>query len=268
MQIPRNGVLFFDSGIGGLTVMRDSLSLLQDHTFYYYGDNVHAPYGNLSPEEITRLVCKAMDSVLYLQPKAAVIACNTATSVCISLLRARYPFPVVGIEPAIRLGGRMLSPTGGVVLVLATCATCASERVRIIMESVQSQFPNIKILLHGCENLAREIEEYIHDSSHDFAPFFPRCTPDVVVLGCTHYSFVKAQIAAFYGVPVLDGNEGVAKRLQTVLALEEKTPVLLQAQPLVTPSENSAFFPSIYFLGETKKHNKRIFEQMFANIRK
>ena len=118
-------IAFFDSGIGGLTVLRSCLERLDGYIYYYYGDNARAPYGNLSKENIRRYVLEAFDCFCDLGVDGAVVACNTATAVCMEELRERYAFPIVGTEPAIYPAAAM----GGEVLVLATRATVVRERI-------------------------------------------------------------------------------------------------------------------------------------------
>jgi glutamate racemase len=281
MQIQGNGILVFDSGVGGLTLLYDCVKNINNETFYYYGDNFRAPYGNLPIEKIQSYILEVFERVAFLKPKMAVLACNTATATCVDLLRAKYSFPIIGIEPAIYSGAKALKENGGRLLMLATCATCASERVRIIMEKANKEFPNVKISVCPCVELARVIEKNVGDRNFDYSPFLPAQSADAVVLGCTHYSFVKTQISAFYHAPVFDGNQGAVKRLQSLLGASnrvgvgcatcenEKIPCeKWNGQPLVTPTQNKGILPPIYFLGEAKIYNANIFEQMFVNIRK
>ena len=101
MQIAEGGIAFFDSGIGGLTVLAECCRQIKGGVFYYYGDNTHAPYGNLPPEKIKEYVFQAFEKFRRLKVRAAVIACNTATAVCVEELRKKYDFPIIGAEPAV-----------------------------------------------------------------------------------------------------------------------------------------------------------------------
>ncbi|MBQ8309104.1 MAG: aspartate/glutamate racemase family protein [Clostridia bacterium] len=119
MGIPSGGVAFFDSGIGGLTVLAECKKFLPDRLFYYYGDNENAPYGNRKKETIEKYVLTAFERLRELAPQAAVVACNTATAVCVEKLRKIYSFPIVGAEPAVFAAAKR----GGEIYVLATKAT-------------------------------------------------------------------------------------------------------------------------------------------------
>ena len=217
MRIPKGGVAFFDSGIGGLTVLNACKKYQGNLPFYYYGDNAHAPYGNLSSKKIRRYVLKTFKRFKRLKVRAAVIACNTATAVCVEELRRKFPFPIIGAEPAVRLAAM----NGGKVAVLATRATCASERFLDLCERTRVSFPDAEIIPCPCEGLAGEIERHIFDRAHDYTPHLPKVNADAVVLGCTHYIYIVEEIRRFYGCPIYDGNEGIARRLFTLL--QEKT---------------------------------------------
>lgn len=213
MYLSRGGVAFFDSGIGGLTVLDACRKRLGAGVYYYYGDNGRAPYGNLPPKKIRRYVFRAFRRFNRMGVSAAVLACNTATAVCIDKLRRRFSFPIVGTEPAVRIAAKK----GGRVLVLATRATCDSERLHRLCERVKSENPTVEILVRPCEGLAGEIERRLGVEEYDFTHHLPKEQADAVVLGCTHYIYIVKQIEAFYGCPVYDGNEGIARRLETVL---------------------------------------------------
>ena len=101
MRFSKHSVLFFDSGIGGLTVLDECVRQTPSLRFLYFGDNHNAPYGNLPPEQIRAHVLSAVERCAPLHPSALVLACNTATALCADILRARYPFPVIGAEPAV-----------------------------------------------------------------------------------------------------------------------------------------------------------------------
>lgn len=259
MQIPCGGVAFFDSGIGGLTVLAECRKYVTNEIFYYYGDNLRAPYGNLSPERIFAYVDEAFALFARLKVKAAVLACNTATAVCVERLRKKYPFPVIGAEPAVLPAAKV----GGKILVLSTCATGQSARFARLCERVRKTFPQIELTVAPCPSLAGEIEKHVLDDGYSYAPFLPPATPTSVVLGCTHYIYAKEQIQSFYGCPVFDGNAGISRRLQDTLLRLQKTffsPNGRDERPLLTTARP----PQNFFLGAKKMQNKLVFEQMFG----
>ncbi len=273
MNVPKGGVLFFDSGIGGLTVLAECKKRLPCATFYYYGDNARAPYGNLSSDKIERYVLEIFENLESLQPSAAVIACNTVTALCIDVLRKKYTFPIIGVEPAVFSAAKR----GGEIFVLATKATRESARFRSLCDRAFKKYPNAVICPFACELLAGTIEKHLNDVDYDFSPLFPKGKPDSIVLGCTHYVFIKNQIQAFYGAPTYDGNVGVAKRLRDfvdnfpnplyglncgeIFSAVESGTTNREKRPLSTTALSC---PPIYFLGGEKELNERIFEQTFA----
>ena len=299
MRIEKGGVAFFDSGIGGLTVVNVCRKWLPNTLFYYYGDNKHAPYGNLPPEKIKKYVFRVFRRFEKMQVGAAVVACNTATAVCIDELRARFKFPIIGAEPALLLGAK----NGVDVLVLITRATYDSERLRKLRDKVEAVYPSVRLKLSPCDKLAGEIEAHIYEKGYDYTSFLPAYSPDVVVLGCTHYVYIAKQIQDFYRCPVVDGNEGIAKRLISVFREENylnehlrppgdhKRPNIDQVRPfedkfvekckekkgrerergiLFGVKKEKSIIPSkqkrlreVVFLGKDKKWNKSIYEHLF-----
>lgn len=278
-----DGVFFFDSGVGGLSVLSACRERLKGVTFYYYGDNQNAPYGNLPPERIFQRVQEIFVSCARLPIRAAVLACNTVTAVCVETLRKSLPFPIIGAEPAILLGARQ----GKRVLVLATKATCESLRFTLLLARAKELYPQAHVEAAACEQLAGVIERGLGRGEIDISPYLPKAQPDVVVLGCTHYVFVKEQIADFYNCAVVDGNQGIAARLQSVL---DGLPSMPTNTPPLTPPPNISLQNTyqqnlisslpvfvdytllkgkksegdILFLGEAKNSNLVIYEQMFA----
>jgi glutamate racemase len=214
MDIPHGGIGFFDSGLGGLTVLFACRSVCGDLPVYYYGDNARAPYGGLSSEIIKNYAAEAFDTFSALGARAAVIACNTVTAVCADSFRKIYPFPIVGAEPAVFPAAERC----GEIFVLATPATVASLRFQRLCLRAVEKYPDAHIRVFGCEGLAGAVEKHFFSEDFDFTPFLPRGSPDGVVLGCTHYVFLKKFIKEFYDCPVFDGNEGIKHRLSTVLS--------------------------------------------------
>ncbi len=277
MGIPKGGIAFFDSGIGGLTVLAECKKRMPQQLFYYYGDNGNAPYGNLSPKTVRKYVRKVFRQIARRKPRAAVLACNTATALCAEELRRKYAFPVVGAEPALLLGAKK----GGEVLVLSTKATFESARFQSLRRRAAQRFPAVRFSAYPCEGLAGEIERRLPSAGRDFTSLLPEATPDVVVLGCTHYVYIKEQIESFYGCPAVDGNAGIAARLQCVL--DDERAARAARKPCRPTRKNNgasgaAFVEKkgknkktpprsvdgVYFLGGYAEHNLHIYEQMFV----
>ena len=275
MDLSSPKVGFFDSGIGGLTTLescvryaKENLSAEKFPRFFYYGDNGRAPYGNLPPERIEKYVCEALDVFEKTGVSAVVLACNTATAVCVENLRKKYAFSIVGTEPAIFSAARK----GGDVFALCTRATFNSPRFNSLCVRARKKYPAASIFPFACDGLAGAIETNLFDGKFDFSKYLPSGRPTSVVLGCTHYVYIREKIEKFYGAPTYDGNEGIARRLFSVL--EKNSPKKEEknvdnkknrfSQPLATTLQKGEEIPEIFFLGEGKMVNKTKYEQMFA----
>ena len=241
----RRFTAFFDSGVGGLTVMRACAERCPGERFLYFGDNANAPYGSRPPEEIARLAFAAFSRMARYPLKAAVIACNTVTAVCIDRLRKAYPFPILGVEPALRPA----AANGGRVLLLATRATLASGRVRRLIAQTEGE-----VVPFCPERLAGEVERHIFRLSSADVEGCLRGLPggkfSAAVLGCTHYVFVRSRLENLLGCPVFDGNLGTADHLAEVLNICSK-------------NEQNHRKNAVFFLGTAKKRNKSLYYSVF-----
>ena len=283
MSILKGGVGFFDSGIGGLNVLFACQPVLSRLPVYYYGDNANAPYGNKSREELAPLIYKAFDLFAALEVQAVVIACNTVTALFIDELSTRYPFPILGVVPAVRRAAEQ----GGEIFTLATTATINSARMHALVRETETEFSEAAIRLVACPLLAGEIENHILEQGYDFTPFFPKGNPNSVVLGCTHYTYLKKEIEDFYGCASYDGKDEAAKNLLQILPFfDPKTPSfsprkqrasLRRKCPLKTPVFSTKFTlkktqkmqkvnssQPLYFLGSGRFYNAQFYKQMFV----
>ena len=216
----RNPIGVFDSGVGGISTLRDMVRLLPEEQFLYYGDTAHAPYGTKTPEEVRACADRVVELLLAEHIKALVIACNTATSAAAASLRARLSIPVIGMEPALKPA--QLARHGGLILVMATPLTLEQEKFTRLMAlygegAVKTPCPGLMELVE--EEKEDEAEAYLRD-------LFARCPMDrvdAVVLGCTHYVFLKEKIRAMIPerIVITDGNEGTARQLRRVLAARD-----------------------------------------------
>lgn len=203
-------VAVFDSGIGGINVLRGCVAALPWVDFVYFADNSHVPYGGLGADELHSRVNEIFDRIAALSPAAAVVACNTVTGSCIGDLRARYPFPLIGVEPAIKPAATV----GGKCLVLATPTTVRSPNVL----SLVSRYGEGRVELAACPDLADYIERNIFNlKEEEVRALLPRHSARSVVLGCTHYIYVKREIEKFYGCKSFDGIDGVVGVLKNKL---------------------------------------------------
>jgi len=217
----------FDSGVGGISVLRQLVALMPGERFLYYGDSANAPYGTRTREEVCALTLRAAEALVSRGLKALVVACNTATSAAITQLRCRYPnLIVVGIEPALKPAA--LQFPGGRIGVLATPMTLREEKFARLLEQYSRQCEVIKLPAPGLVEL---IEAGKADSPETVILLRELLMPykgqlDAVVLGCTHYPFAARAISQVLGEGTLlwDGGLGTARetrrRLETAGLLE------------------------------------------------
>lgn len=213
----------FDSGVGGISVLRELVALMPNENYIFFGDSKNAPYGTKTLEEVQRLTCADAGYLLAQGVKALVVACNTATSAAINILRETYPdIPVIGIEPALKPA--VLSKEQPRVVVMATPMTLREEKFHNLMQRFEQYATILPLPCPGLVEFVErgdlesvELEQFLREL---FAAY--RTNPvDCVVLGCTHYSFVKKTIQRVLGDHVLlfDGGEGTAR--ETHRRLEE-----------------------------------------------
>lgn len=213
-----NIVGVFDSGIGGLSVLRELEKILPNEDFYYYGDSLNNPYGEKSDEELFEITSGVVDYLVNKGCKLIVIACNTATTRCMKYLREKYKDIIfVGTVPAIKVAcDREFKNT----LVMATPATIESERtMELIRDNIRD---DQNIYLVACPGLANAIEdndqERIEEILKDTFREYKDKEIDSIVLGCTHYPFIKEEILKeMPGVSLLDGSRGVAMEVKRQL---------------------------------------------------
>ncbi len=208
----------FDSGVGGISVLAALRRELPHERFVYFGDTLHAPYGTRTPEEVLTLTRGALGGLLEKGCKALVIACNTATAAAAATLRSEWPdLPIIGMEPALKPAALMRH--GGSILVLATPMTLRLDKFRRLYErygegAVPLECPG---LVERVEAFDFEgAEEYLRDRLADHLD----PAPDAVVLGCTHYVFLRPVLGRILpaATAVVDGNEGTARQLRRVLS--------------------------------------------------
>lgn len=233
----------FDSGVGGLSVLRALHRRLPEVPLHYLADSAYAPYGDRSVEEIVERSVLITQHLLDQGACIVVVACNTATTQAIAALRARWPqVPFVGVEPGVKPAAAMSRNKR--VGVMATRRTVDSERLRHLVEA---HAQGCEVLLQPCPGLVDAIERGADDTTLD-ALVARHCTPlreagvDVVVLGCTHYPFVAERIQACLGpgVQLLDTGEAVARRVQAVW----------QAMPQHGPAADAGAPPRLQTTGD------------------
>ena len=236
----------FDSGVGGISVLRALVKELPHEDFRFFGDSANAPYGEKTEAQVLDLSRSIVEDLVARGAKAIVIACNTATSVAAATLRAAYPdVPIVGIEPALKPAARALPH--GRVLVMATEVTLRLEKYH---ELVRAWGGECEVIPVPCPGLAARIERGSLDAP-DLAEMIAGYVGayagqvDGVVLGCTHYPFVRGLIAEVLGAGVrfFDGGAGTARQLRArltdagLLADRDRAGRVEFASSLDTPEE-------------------------------
>ena len=207
----------FDSGAGGVSVLKHLVAELPHENFVYFGDSANAPYGERSRNWIIRRSQSIVSELINEGAKAIVIACNTATSAAASLLRDEYPHvPIIGVEPALKPATLVAER----ILVMATPITLRLDKYQQLAEKWGGGHEVIAV---PCPGLADRIEHGDLDAA-DIESLLAnligeyRGLVDAVVLGCTHYPFVSDAIRATLGdVPLFDGGEGTARQLRRKL---------------------------------------------------
>lgn len=218
VELMRQPIGVFDSGVGGISVLRECVKIMPNEDFIYYGDSKNAPYGTKPTEVVRELTIAQVKRFLEIPIKGCVIACNSATSAAVRVLREMYPnLPLVGIEPALKPAS--LYKRDPRVLVLATPMTIKEEKFKNLLAKYED-----KATIYGlpCPGLMEYVEEGKYDTSEVsnfleelLAPYRGGVI-DAVVLGCTHYPFVKDKISQVLGpgVRVFDGGEGTAREMR------------------------------------------------------
>ena len=235
-------IAVFDSGVGGISVLRELMRLMPEENYIYFGDSANAPYGSRSTEQIRELTVSAAEALFARNAKALVVACNTATAAAINELRQRYPDKIIiGIEPALKVAADHFP--GKRVGVMATPVTLREEKFHHQLD----RFPDMEVFSIPISGLVELVEA---GGSMEQAEklLAPQLSPyadklDAVVLGCTHYPFAAEAISKILGpdTVLLDGGAGTAR--ETKRRLEEAG--LLNQGPGSIQMENSLSDPAI-----------------------
>lgn len=208
---------FFDSGVGGVSVLHTARRILPNEHFLYYGDNGHAPYGPKPLEEIRRLSAESVGVLLDRGVKAVVIACNTATSAYAEILRAELKLPVIGMEPALKPAQE--ARHGGEILVLATQATLTLPKFQRLMKRYGDHV--IPVVGRGLVELVEAGKADSPETEAALRELLGRYVDrsiDSVVLGCTHYPFLAGAIQRMFPeAELFDGRTGTCMRLKHLL---------------------------------------------------
>ena len=210
----------FDSGIGGVSVLKHLRQLLPHEDLLYCADSKHAPYGNKSPEFIRERSHALTRFLIGQGAKAIVVACNTATAGAIASLREHFSLPIIGMEPAVKPAVEKVDSRR--VLVFATPITVREKKLHDLVERLDSEQT---VDLHALPVMVEFAEKFIFDEDiiiqyllDEFAKYDLR-EYSAVVLGCTHFIFYRKHFMKILpqGVEIIDGNIGTVNRLMTLL---------------------------------------------------
>lgn len=236
-------IAVFDSGVGGISVLRELVRLMPGENYLYYGDSANAPYGTRSTEQVQALTLTAAEMLINRGIKALVVACNTATAAAIEDLRKAYPeCIIVGIEPALKLAADRFPQ--GRIGIMATPVTLREQKLASQVE----RFSQAQIELIPAPGLVELVEAGKADSPEADALLRDILMPyvgklDALVLGCTHYPFVRKTIVRIMGseTELFDGGPGAARQTKRRL---EQAGLLCQGEGSVQ-IENSLQNPEI-----------------------
>ena len=214
-------IAVFDSGVGGISVLRQLRQLMPRENYLYFGDCANAPYGSRPTEQVRALTLAVAEKLVTEYPvKALVVACNTATAAAIETLRQTYPdLIVIGIEPALKLAAKQFP--GGRIGVMATEVTLREGKFDNLLHRfpgcsvVKIPAPGLVQLIEAGKGNSSESEKLLHSLLDDYIGKL-----DALVLGCTHYPFAAATIGKILGdeCVLLDGGDGTARQTQRRLA--------------------------------------------------
>lgn len=218
----RQPIGVFDSGLGGISVLRALRALLPHENYLYFGDSAHAPYGVKSEDEIRALSFRVTEHLVAQGVKAVVIACNTITSAAAAALREKYDdLIIVGTEPAVKPA--IAFRPQGKVLVMATTATLQGQRFHALVQRWQGEAtvipcpcPGLMEFVERGDTASPALRAYLTEKIESVKGWDADC----VVLGCTHYPFVQSMIQSLMGakVRIFDGAPGIARQVERRLA--------------------------------------------------
>ncbi len=250
----------FDSGVGGISVLKHIHALLPHENLLYVADSKYAPYGGRTPAEITARCCEIADFLIAKNAKALVVACNTATAAAIDAMRAKYDLPsfnipIIGMEPAVKPAAA--ATKNGIIGVLATVGTLKSAQFAALLETYGR---NVEVVTQACVGLVECIErgELTHENTLKLIQQY--CKPllnegaDTIVLGCTHYPFVRPLIEQAVGkeVALIDTGAAVAKYLQK----------RLQELGLLSESQKAANL--VFYTNSNAENAKQVISQLWG----
>ena len=240
----------FDSGVGGLSVLIELKKILPRENFVFLADQLHVPYGEKSKSELVGLAYRIVDFFINKHDaKMVVIACNTSTCYSIDALRKKYSLPIIGTVPAVKPASEKTK--SGAIAVISTPATSKS---RVLKKLIEDNCWGMEVFNVGCKNLENAVEKgnidnpRVHILLKKYLKKIKNSKIDYLVLGCTHYPFLKKSIRKYVKPPVklLDGGFSIAKRVGFLLKTNFlKTGKKTKGKTLYLTTGNSAKFSKV-----------------------
>lgn len=215
----------FDSGLGGISVLNECIRMLPQEHYLYYGDSAFGPYGSKDKQFVIDRCRTICDFFMEKEVKAIIIACNTATSVAVDVLRSHYTIPIIGMEPALKVAAHHKKNQN--IVVMATALTLKEEKFSNLMKQYEHTNRIIKlpcpefvsIIENDLPNRQQAVNQQINLYKDILAPY----PIDSVVLGCTHFVFLKDEIQKYFlNTCLVDGNYGTAKHLKDLLSEQQQ----------------------------------------------
>lgn len=232
----------FDSGVGGISVLGRALRLLPKENFIYYADTSRFPYGDKPVAAVKAGVMTAAEIMAEHGIKMLVVACNTATSAAIEDLRAKYDFPVLGIEPALKPA--VESAGGESVAVIATALTLREKKFQLLFDQYHDKGKIVNLPATGLADLV-ESGHYNDEVAKAYLKnIFAGVDAETIVLGCTHYLFLLPLILEFFPkAKIIDGGEGLARNVYRTLTESDLLNPSGDGEVTVLSSDEAAFLP-------------------------
>ncbi|MEJ6582161.1 MAG: glutamate racemase [Akkermansiaceae bacterium] len=234
-----------DSGVGGLSVLREIHALLPRHSIHYVGDTAWCPYGTKSFEEIIARTSRLSDELISRGAEVIVLACNSATIAAIESLRAEYPIPFIGMEPGVKPAAALTQTN--IIGVLATEVSLRGDKFHRL---VSTHAHDLRVITQPCPRFVELVEAGILDGPDvesaidEYAQPLVEAGADVLILGCSHYPFLKPALkkALPRHVRFVDTGDAIARRVQSH-ALPEDTNSTIQIQTTGNPGAFNRLIP-------------------------
>ncbi len=265
-------IAVFDSGLGGLNVVRALRRVLPERPLVYFGDTARVPYGTKSAETVIRFTEEIVRFLLRFDPCCIVAACNTASAVAVPVISPRVPVPLVGVVAPGAKDAVEATKDGDVVAILATAATVASNAYRNTINRLR---PRLAVVQKACPLLVPLVEEGRSEDDpivrmvvREYLEPIRRLRPTALVLGCTHYPGLKKPIAAYLGegTKLIDSARSVADHVGRLIGTKPLSRISDPGRLLCYVSDNPQHFQSVgtQVLGEAITDVARVCPEEFA----